>query len=123
MLEPASCNVSGENPVADIAEKIAETTAEKAQIVVDAATEKAQAALFAAERLRQRIYTRWQQINDRVANEASVRIPQFRQELADDAGYIADRARYYHETRPLNALGAVAAGAFILGMAIGLGRR
>jgi ElaB/YqjD/DUF883 family membrane-anchored ribosome-binding protein len=122
MLEPASSNFSGGNPISEAAEKIAEETAEKAQIVADAATEKARAAVFAAERLRQRLYTRWQQLNERVASEASERIPQFRQELRDDAGYIADRARYYHETRPLSALGAVAAGAFLFGMAIGFGR-
>jgi hypothetical protein len=89
MLEPASRNFSGGNPISEAAEKIAEETAEKAQIVADAATEKARAAVFAAERLRQRLYTRWQQLNERVASEASVRLPQFRQELRDDAGYIA----------------------------------
>lgn len=122
MLEPASRNFSGISPVSGVEESFAEKTAEKAQLVADVATDKARSAVLAAERLRDRLYTRWHEINERVASEAAQRLPQFRQELRDDAGYIADRARYYHETRPLSALGAVTAGAFVLGIAIGLGR-
>ena len=122
MLEPASRNFPGVDPVTSVAEQVAEKAEEKAHLVIDKAIEKAQADVLAAERLRERLYTRWQRINERVANTASQRLPQFRQELADDADYIADRARYYHETRPLSALGAVAGGAFIFGLAIGLGR-
>lgn len=84
--------------------------------------EKAGTAVLAARRLADRLHERWEEINSIIVNQAS-RLPDLKQELCDDAGYLADRARYYHETRPVNALGVVVAAAFVLGIAIGLGRR
>ena len=122
MSEPAFRNFSGLQSVSNAADQVAQQAAEKAQMVAEKAADTAEFAILAAQRLRDRLYTRWQQINERVVNEASHRLPEFKQELCDDAGYIADRARYYHETRPISALGVIASAAFVLGVAIGLGR-
>lgn len=83
--------------------------------------EKAEATLDAAKRLRSRLHERWQQVSDTVS-ETAAELPAFKQELADEAQRLADRARLYHQTCPISALGVVAAAAFALGMAIGLGR-
>lgn len=122
MSEPAFRNFSGLESVSNVADHVAQQAAETAQMVAEKAAGTAESAILAAQRLSDRLYTRWQQINERVVSEASQRLPEFKQELCDDAGYIADRARYYHQTRPISTLGVVAAAAFVLGMAIGLGR-
>lgn len=84
--------------------------------------ETAEAARETAQRLGQRLENAWEQASERVA-ETVEQIPALKRELRRDAEYVARRARHYHQTRPLNALGFVAAAAFVLGLAIGLGRR
>lgn len=103
MSEPAFCNIPA-----------AETTA--ASLL-----EKAEATLHAAQRLRSKLHDRWQQVSETVS-ETAAQFPAYGQELADDAQRLAGRARLYHQTRPISALGVVAAAAFALGMVIGLGR-
>jgi ElaB/YqjD/DUF883 family membrane-anchored ribosome-binding protein len=121
MSEPAF-NFSGLDSVSDAASQVVEKAAERAQVIAYKAAEQADSAMRAAQRVRDRLYVRWERMNAQI-EQASHRIPEFKQELYDDAGYIADRARYYHETRPLSALGTVAAAAFVLGIVIGFGRR
>lgn len=87
--------------------------------------EKAEATLHAAQRLRSRLHDRWQQVSDTVTDavsETAAQIPVFKRELADDAQRLAGRARLYHETQPISALGVVAAAAFAVGLVVGLGR-
>lgn len=95
---------------------------EKTEVASAKVRESAETTVRAARQLKERLQDGWQQISDCVT-ETKSRLPVFKEELRDDAAYIAERARYYHETRPLKALGVVAATAFVLGIAIGLGRR
>ena len=103
-----------------------EATAAKIQEKTEAASAKvretAESTMRAAQQLKERVQDGWQQMSDRVSETRS-QIPVFKQELREDAAYVAERARYYHEARPLSVLGAIAAAAFVLGIAIGLGRR
>lgn len=103
MSEPAYCNIPAP-----------ETTAA-------AIREKAESTLRAAQRLRERLQEGWQQVSDTVT-ETAAQLPAFKQEFAGDAQRLAGRARLYHQARPINALGVVAAAAFALGLVIGLGR-
>lgn len=121
MSEPAF-SLSGLDSVTDAADQLTDKAAEKAQVIAYKTVEQAESALRAAQRVRDRLYVRWERMNEQI-ERASHRIPEFKQELYEDAEYIADRARYYHETRPLSALGTVAAAAFVLGIVIGFGRR
>ena len=95
---------------------------EKTEVASAKVRETAAATMRSARQLKDRIQDGWQQMSDQVTETRS-QIPVFKQELREDVVYIADRARYYHETRPLTVLGAIAAAAFVLGIAIGLGRR
>lgn len=115
MSEPAFCNVSA-----------TEATAAKIREKTDAAAVKvregAETTRRAARRLRYGVQDGWRQLRGRIT-ETRARIPALKQGLREDATYVAGQARYYHENRPLNVLGAIAAAAFVLGIAIGLGRR
>ncbi|MGH9590755.1 MAG: hypothetical protein ACRD25_10180 [Terracidiphilus sp.] len=115
MSEPAFCKVSTTEATAA---KIRETT-EAAYVK---AREGAEMTRRAAGQLRNRLEDGWRQMRGRVT-ETRARIPTLKREIREDAAYVADRARYYHDNRPLSALGAIAAAAFILGIAIGFGRR
>ena len=95
---------------------------EKTEVASDKIRETAETTARAARELKERLQDGWQQMSD-YATETRARIPVFKQELREDAAYIAERARYYHEARPLSVLGVIAAAAFVLGIAIGLGRR
>jgi len=103
-----------------------EATAAKIQEKTEAASAKvretAETTMRAARQLKERLQDGWQQMSDCVS-ETKSQIPVFKQELREDAAYIKERARYYHEARPLSVLGVIAAAAFVLGIAIGLGRR
>jgi Na+(H+)/acetate symporter ActP len=66
---------------------------------------------------------RWEELKDRISEPNAVNRPSLTEELRADADYVWLRARYYHENRPLHALGLVAAGAFAVGLVIGLWRR
>lgn len=115
MSEPAFCNESASEATAA---KIRETT----EVAAVKMREGAETTRRAARQFRERLQDGWDQVSDCIA-ETRARIPAIRQGLRDDAVYVADRARYYHETRPMTALGAIAAAAFVLGVAIGFGRR
>lgn len=115
MSEPAFCNVSA-------TEATAAKIREKTEAAAMKAREGAEAARRAARQLRNRVEDGWQRTSGRLA-ETRARIPALKQGLREDAAYVAGQARHYHETRPLNVLGAIAAAAFVLGIAIGLGRR
>lgn len=103
-----------------------EATAAKIQDKTEVASAKvretAETTVRAARHFKDRLQDGWQQVSDCVS-ETKSRLPVFKQELRDDAAYIAERARYYHEARPIYTLGIIAAAAFVLGIAIGLGRR
>lgn len=126
MSDPAFCNVPATEATAAKIRETTQTTAAKLRETteVTAARVRAQAetARRAALQFRDRLQDRWQRMSDRVT-ETTAQLPAFKQELREDAAFVADRARYYHQTRPLSALGAIAAAAFVLGVAIGLGRR
>jgi ElaB/YqjD/DUF883 family membrane-anchored ribosome-binding protein len=64
------------------------------------------------EHLRERV--------ERHTRDAGVSL---KRELSHDANYVKVRARYYHERRPLQTLGMVAAAGFVLGVIVGLWRR
>lgn len=96
------------------------TTPEAAGALVG---EKIGATVRTVQDLRDRLKARWERVNDRLASRGtSGPLPALKEELRDDADYVVTRARYYHELRPLSAVGMVAAAAFILGAAIGFGR-
>lgn len=84
--------------------------------------ERAAEVVRGAQRLRYRLQTTWDEVNGCLAR-ARTRIPEYKQELRDEATRVAGRARFYHRTRPLATLGVIAAAAFVAGIAIGLGRR
>ena len=95
---------------------------EKTEVASAKVREGAETTVRAARKLKERLQDDWQQMTDRIT-ETKARVPIFKQELREDAAYVAQRARYYHEARPLSVLGVIAAAAFVLGIAIGLGRR
>jgi ElaB/YqjD/DUF883 family membrane-anchored ribosome-binding protein len=125
MSEPAYPNLSATEATAariyETADATAATIRETTEAVRITVLEKAETVRRAVQELRDRLQDRWQQVSDRVT-ETTAQLPAFRQELREDAAYVADRARYYHRTRPVRALGIIAAAAFVLGVAIGLGR-
>lgn len=115
MFDPADCNVSAtEATTAKIREKT-EATAAKVR-------EGAETTVRAARQFRGRLQEGWRQASSRV-NETRARLPVYKEQLRANADHLAKQARYYHETRPLNTLGAVVAAAFLLGIGIGFGRR
>ena len=115
MSDPAFCNVPATETTAARFREATEITAARVRA-------KAETARLAALRFRDQLQDRWQRISDRVT-ETTAQLPEFKQELREDAAYVAGRARYYHQTRPLSALGVIAAAAFVLGVGVGLGRR
>ncbi len=85
--------------------------------------EKIGITVRSVQEFRDRLKARWEGLNERLASRGtSGPLPALKLELRDDADYVVRRARYYHELQPLNAVGMVAAAAFILGAAIGFGR-
>ena len=73
--------------------------------------------------LLNRLQTRWEDLKQRISEPNAENRPSLTEELRADADYVRLRARYYHENRPLHALGIVAAGAFAVGLVIGFWRR
>lgn len=67
--------------------------------------------------------TRLDELRERVEKQAEASGRTLRRELTEDAEYVKIRARYYHQRRPLQALGMVAMGTFVLGLCLGLWRR
>ena len=65
---------------------------------------------------------RSEELRDWVANRATANSASILHEIQYDAEYLRLRARYYHERRPLFALGAVAGAAFGFGLILGLWR-
>jgi len=85
--------------------------------------EKIGVTVRSVQDLRDRLKARWEELNARASSTGTPGpLPALRQELRDDADYVVTRARYYHEIRPLSAVGMVAAAAFVVGAAIGFGR-
>ena len=115
MSDPAFYEVSA-------TEATAAKIQEKTEVASAKVREGAETTVRAARQVKERLQDGLQQMSDRIAETRS-RIPIFEQELREDAAFIAERARYYHESRPLNVLGVIAAAAFVVGIAIGLGRR
>jgi hypothetical protein len=76
----------------------------------------------ATQQFIERLQRRWEELKDRVASPTAMP-PSLIRELRDDIGYVGARARYYHENRPLQALGMIAGTAFALGLLVGLLRR
>ncbi|MFP5277300.1 MAG: phage tail assembly chaperone [Acidobacteriota bacterium] len=77
----------------------------------------------ASEDLLQELRTRWEELKERTEKQATHTSRSLRRELHQDADYVRIRARYYHENRPLQTLGVVAAAGFLLGLTLGLWRR
>ena len=95
---------------------------EKSEVASAKVRETTETTVRAARQVKERLQDGWQQMSDCVSETRS-RLPVFKEKLREDAEHIAQRARYYHETRPLTVLGTIAAAAFVLGMAIGLERQ
>jgi len=77
----------------------------------------------ASRALLDELQTRWKELKERVENSASATRRSLKTELSEDAEYVKIRARYYHERQPLEAVGMVAASAFIVGLILGFWRR
>ena len=71
------------------------------------------------EELRHRL----EHLRERVERRTSEAGTSLKRELKHDADYVKVRARFYHERRPLQTLGMVAAAGFVLGVFVGLWRR
>jgi len=71
------------------------------------------------EELRRRL----EHLRERVERHTRDAGVSLKRELSHDADYIKIRARYYHERRPLQTLGMVAAAGFVFGVIVGLWRR
>lgn len=71
------------------------------------------------EELRRRL----EDLRERVEKQTSEAGISLKRELSQDADYVKIRARYYHERRPLQTLGMVAAAGFVFGVFVGLWRR
>jgi len=84
-----------------------------------------------------RLQSRWEELTDRI-NEFTDRLnsmraaysssfarysSSFARELRANADNVRSRVRYYHERRPLQVLGMVAAATFAVGLLVGLRRR
>ncbi len=81
------------------------------------------ATTTAAQELLDGLRTRWEDLKERVEKPAAAAGMSLKRELSQDADYVRIRARYYHEKRPLQTLGVVAAAAFAFGLILGLWRR
>lgn len=66
---------------------------------------------------------RLEELRDRVEKQTSAIGTSLKRELSHDADYVKVRARYYHDRRPVQTLGIVAAAGFVFGMLVGLRRR
>lgn len=96
------------------------TTPERAGALVG---EKIGVTVRSVRDLRDRLKERWGKLNARASSNGTPgALPALKQELRDNADYVVTRARYYHQIRPLSAVGMVAAAAFVVGAAIGFGR-
>lgn len=85
--------------------------------------ERARERTNAAQELLEGLRTRWEEMKERVEKQGEATAVSLRRELSQDADYVRIRARYYHEKRPLQTLGVVAAAAFVFGLTLGLWRR
>jgi ElaB/YqjD/DUF883 family membrane-anchored ribosome-binding protein len=77
----------------------------------------------ASRALLDELQRRWQELKERVENSATATRRSLATEMSEDAEYVKIRARYYHERQPLEAVGMVAASAFVVGMILGFWRR
>ncbi len=66
---------------------------------------------------------RWQEMRERVRRPVQEAGRGLARELNRNADDVKNRARRYHESRPLQALGVVAAAGFAAGLVLGLWRR
>lgn len=80
-------------------------------------------ARTASQEMLEELHKRLEDLRERVEKQTSDVGMSLRRELNQDADYVKIRARYYHEHRPLQALGIVAAAGFALGVFVGLWRR
>lgn len=98
-------------------------TQAKAADAKQAAAEALRRTRTATEELFQELRVRWEELKQRSEEQAMAAGRSLGRELNQDAKYVRIRARYYHENRPLQTLGVVAAAGFVLGLALGLWRR
>lgn len=77
----------------------------------------------ASQEMLEELRKRLEDLRERVEKQTSEAAVSLKRELSQDADYVKIRARYYHERRPLQALGMVAAAGFVLGVFVGLWRR
>lgn len=77
----------------------------------------------ASQEMLEELHKRLEDLRERVEKQTTGVGMSLRRELNQDADYVKIRARYYHEHRPLQALGIVAAAGFVLGVFVGLWRR
>lgn len=85
--------------------------------------ESAPAWVPASQALLEQLQRRGHELKARMESTARGARRSLATELNDDMDYVKVRARYYHERQPLQAVGIVAACAFVLGMIFGFWRR
>lgn len=66
---------------------------------------------------------RWDELQDRIKTLSTAYGSSFAKELRETTEKARDRVRYYHERRPLQVLGFIAAATFAFGLLVGLRRR
>lgn len=66
---------------------------------------------------------RWDEMRERVRRPVNDARRGLARELNQNADYVRNRARHYHQHRPLQVLGVIAAAGFALGLLLGLWRR
>lgn len=76
-----------------------------------------------AQALRAQFREQWQQWRTRAQSSADSARRSLATEINQDVDYVKIRARHYHERQPLQAVGIVAASAFVVGMIFGFWRR
>lgn len=84
---------------------------------------RAPKARTASQEMLEELRRRLEELRERVEKQTSEAGVSLKRELSQDADYVKIRARYYHERRPLQALGMVAAAGFVFGVFVGLWRR
>lgn len=80
-------------------------------------------ARSSSQEMMDELRRRLEDLRERVEKQTSEVGMNLKRELSQDADYVKIRARYYHERRPLQTLGMVAAAGFVLGVFVGLWRR
>lgn len=87
------------------------------------ATKRPPKAPTPSQEMLNELRSRIDELRERVEKQTAATGMSLMRELTQDADYVKIRARYYHQRRPLQAVGMVAAAGFALGLFLGLWRQ